>query len=172
MGHLNDIKDFIDIVSKLITAIATILAGAWAYYHFIEGRVFKPRLTLSLSARRLRTNGVEYILSIIELSNVGLSRIEISNADLRVCSLSSGAVVGAVAFPQKVWLKTLSVLLAHNSVESGETLKEQNILISASSLQEFPILIDFRVVAKGISFTATTIAEPTAMAEPKTPGVK
>ncbi len=159
LKDLKDIRDFVDIVFKSITAIATILGGAWAYYHFIKGRVFKPRLTLSTSARRLQTQGTEYVLSTIKLSNVGLSRIEIARADIRVCSLSGTAVTEAVGFPQLFLLKTVNVLLAHSSVESGEILKEQNILALASD-RNLPILLDFRVVAKGVSFTATTIAEP------------
>jgi hypothetical protein len=159
---LKDIRDFVDIVFKSIAAIATIVGGAWAYYHFIKGRVFKPRLTLSTSARRLQTQGTEYVLSTIELSNVGLSRIEIASADIRVCSISGTAV----DLPQLIWLKTVNVLLAHSSVEPGEILKEQNILALASD-QNLPILLDFRVVAKGISFTATTIAEPSDQDDPK-----
>jgi hypothetical protein len=148
---LKDIRDFVDIVFKSVTAIATIVGGAWAYYHFIKGRVFKPRLTLSISARRLQTQGTEYVLSTIKLSNVGLSRIEIAIADIRFCSISGTA--------KPIWLKTEKVLLAHSSVESGEILKEQNVLALASD-QNLPIQLDFRVVAKGVSFTARAIAEP------------
>jgi hypothetical protein len=158
-ADLKKIRDFVDIVFKSITVIATIVGGAWAYYHFIKGRVFEPRLTLSTSARRLRTQGTEYVLSTVELSNVGLSRIEIAKAEIRVCSLSGTAVTEAVGFPKLTGLKTVNVLLAHSAVESGETLKEQNILTLASD-QNLPILLYFRVVAKGVSFTAKTIAEP------------
>ena len=163
-ADLKNIRDIVDIVFKSITASATIVGGAWAYYHFIKGRVFKPRLTLSTSARRLQAKGTEYVLSTIKLSNVGLSRVEIASADIRVCSLSSPAVAGAVSFPKLTRLKTVNVLLAHNSVKSGETLKEQNILALASN-RDHPILLDLRVVAKGVSFTARTIAEPSDQAD-------
>jgi len=154
-----DIKDIVEIGSKIITALATILAGGWAYYRFVKGRVFKPRLTLTASARRLRIQGTEYVLSTIQLSNVGLSRIDIDGATLRVCSLSGRAVPELVTVPKRVWLDTSKVLLAHSWIESGEVLREENLLTLPLD-QGFPILLDLRIVARGVSFTATAIAEP------------
>jgi hypothetical protein len=54
-----DIKDIVKIISKIISALATILAGGWVYYRFVKGCVFKPRLTLIASARCLRIQGTE-----------------------------------------------------------------------------------------------------------------
>lgn len=152
-------NETIEMVSRVITALATILAGGWAYYRFVKGRVFKPRLTLTASARLLRVQGTEYVLSTIELSNVGLSKIDIHHADLRVCSLSGKAVAKLVTVPQRDWLRTCRVLLAHTWIESGEALREQNLLALPLDLG-VPILVDIRVVARGVSFTATSIAEP------------
>ena len=154
-----DTKDIVEIVSKIITALATIFAGGWAYYRFVKGRVFKPRLTLTASARRFRIQGTEYVLSTIELSNVGLSRIDIEGATLRVCSLSGKAVTKVLSVPQRVWLDTSRVLLAHSWIESGEVLREQS-LITLPLDQRFPILLDFKVLARGVSFSAMAIAEP------------
>jgi hypothetical protein len=154
-----DTKDIVDIISKIITVLATIGAAGWAFYRFVKGRVFKPRLTLTVSARRLRMKGTEYVLYIVELSNVGLSRIDIDSADLRICSLTGKADAELVGVPQRDSLGTCQVLLAHSYVESGEVLREENLLILPVD-QSFPILLDFRVVARGESFTATAIAQP------------
>jgi len=154
-----DLKDIVGIVSSVVTLLATILAGGWAYYRFVKGRVFKPRLTLTASARRFRANGTEYVLSTIELSNVGLSKIDIHGADLRVCSLSGKAVPERVTVPQRHWLRTRRVLLAHSWVESGEVLREQNLLTLPLDLG-VPILVDIKVVARGVSFKATSVAVP------------
>jgi hypothetical protein len=156
-------KDIVDVVSKIITALATILAGGWAYYRFVKGRVFKPRLTLTAKARQLHIRTTEYVLSTIELSNVGLSRVDIDSATLRVCSLLGNAIAETVSVPQRVWLDTCRVLLAHRWIESGEVVNEQNLLTLPLN-HSSPILIDFRVVAQGVSLTVTAIAEPTATA--------
>jgi hypothetical protein len=152
------LKDIVETAAHGTTAVATILGGSFAYYRFVKGRVFKPRLTLTASARRICIDGSEYVSSTVTLSNVGLSRIDIGSADLRVCALSGKAVADVVGVPKYVRLHTRRVLLAHSWVESGETLTEQNLLILPLN-QDFPILLDFRVVARGVSFSATTIAE-------------
>jgi len=154
-----DIKDIVDIGSKIITATATILAGGWAYYRFVKGRVFMPRLTLDVSARQLRIHDTDYVLSTIQLSNVGLSRFDISVADLRVTSLSGESAAEFVTVPKRVWLDTPKVLLAHRWIESGEVLREQNLLVLPVG-HCLPVLIDCRVVSEGVSFSATTIATP------------
>lgn len=153
------IKDIVDVVSNIVTAIATILAGVWAYYRFVKGRVFEPRLILTAQARRLRIQATEFVLSTVELSNVGLSRIDLDTATVRLCSLSGDGVPDAVSVPERVWLDTCQILLAHSWIESGEVLTEQNLLTLPAD-HGSPILLDFRVVAQGVSFTATTIAEP------------
>src|ERR1041384_4805405 len=152
-------KDVVDIGSNIIRASATILAGGWAYYRFVKGRVFKPRLILTLSARQLRIQDTDYVLSTIELSNVGLSRIDISGATLRVTSLAGQSAAKVASMPKRVWLDTSKVLLAHTWIESGEVLREENLLILPVR-HCLPVLIDCRVVAKRVSFSARTIAEP------------
>jgi hypothetical protein len=153
------LKNVVDIVSKVVTALATILAGGWAYYRFIKGRVFVPRLTLAVTSRCLCIDGTDYVMSRIHLANVGLSKIDIDSSTLRVCSLVGRPVAGAVTTPQRVWLETRNVLLAHSRIESGEVLNEQNLLTLPLG-DRSPILIDVKVVAAGFSFTATAIAEP------------
>jgi len=154
-----DTRDVVDIVSKIVTALATILAGGWAFFRFVKGRVFKPRLTLTASARQLRIQGTAYVLSTIQLSNVGLSKFDIDKATLRVCSLSGEAGADLVTVPDVVWLKTSGVLLAHTWIESGEVLSEENLLILPLG-HRFPVLVNCRVVSQGVSFTATAIAVP------------
>jgi len=160
------IKDIVDVLSKAITALATILAGGWAYYRFVKGRVFHPRLTLTANAQQLRAETTTYLLSTIELSNVGLSRIDIKAATLRVCSLSAEAIPGIAVLPNRVWLDTSRVILAHTWIESGEVIKEQTLLTLPLGHRS-SVVIDFRVVSQGVSFAATAIAQP-APTEPST----
>lgn len=154
-----DAKDIVDIFSKSVTAIATILAGGWAFFRFVKGRVFKPRLTLTVSARQLCTEGTAYLLSTIQLTNVGLSRVDIAGATLRVCSLSGEPDAELVATPELAWLETPRVLLAHSWIESGEALREENILILPLN-HRLPVHVDCKVLSRGLSFTATAIAIP------------
>jgi len=152
-------KDLVDIGSNIVTAAATILAGGWAYYRFVKGRVFKPRLTLAASARQIRIEGTNYIISAIQLSNVGLSRIDLSGATLRVSSMTGKPAAQVATLPQRDWLDTSKVLLAHTWIESGEVLREQHLLILPTN-HPYPTLVEYRLVVKGVAFSATAIVVP------------
>lgn len=153
------IKDIVDVLSSAVTALATILAGAWAYYRFVKGRVFTPRLTLTVDARQSRIDAAAYVVATLNVANVGLSRVEIESATLRVSSLALEPVAGGVTEPRRVWLDTTRVLLAHSWIESGEVLKEQ-AMVTLPLDHRAPVVVDFRVVAHDVSFSAAAIAEP------------
>jgi hypothetical protein len=155
-------KDIVDIVAGIVTALATVRAGGFAYYRFVKGRVFHPRLTVNAQARQLRVDATSYVLTTLEVANVGLSRIDLDDATLRVSSLVGHAVADAASVPQRVWLDTAQVLLAHTWIESGEKLTEQSLLTLPIG-HNAPVLIDLRLVAQQVSLSATAIAEPASM---------
>lgn len=152
------LKDIVDIVAGVVTTLAAVLAGGFAYYRFIKGRVFHPRFTVSAQARQLRVHTTDYLLSTLEVANVGLSRIDIDEATLRVCSLI-GHATDAASAPDRVWLDTAQVMLAHTWIESGEKLTEQSLLTLPAG-HSAPVLIDFRVVTQDVSLSASAIAAP------------
>jgi hypothetical protein len=154
-----DLKDFVDVVSKTTTTIATVMAGGWAYYRFVKGRVFTPRLTIDMSSYRLRVDKANYVFVELTVSNVGLSKIEIKSANLRISKLSDVANAETNLSSSQEWLKTVPALLAHSWIESGEILKEEIIIALEAPPSDCPLVVYFRVVVKGISFTATSIAQ-------------
>ena len=158
-------KEIVEIVSHGITAVATVSAGAWAYYRFVKGRVFKPRLILSASARRVNMESNRYVLSSVELSNVGLSRVDIDSAILRISALSSGPFA-EVSVPSRTWLGTSRVLLAHTWIESGEVLKAQTLLALPAG-DERPAVVDYKVVVGDVSFRTEAFVVPPADASQK-----
>lgn len=151
------IKDLFDIASKTVTMLATIFAGLWAYYRFVKGRVYKPRLTLTVTARRIRIDKLECVVSTVELANVGLSRVGIKVADLRVSKLNKKTTEQEAYIAESSWMLTERILLAHSYIESGEKITEQIMFIVNT---DAPIVLNFRVTSNDVSFTATTIAEP------------
>jgi hypothetical protein len=154
-----EVKDIVDIASKGVTTLATILAGGWAYYRFLKGRIFHPRLTLIVSAKRLNEGGTDYVLSRVELKNSGLSRISFEPASLRIGALTGVARTNAAALPRFAWLGTFGVLQAHAWIDSGETLTDEHLLILPAGQTSSPTMVIVRVVADNISFSATAIAD-------------
>lgn len=153
------IADVAGIVSSVVTTFATVLAGGWAYYRFLKGRVFKSRLTLVLTASQIRVQGTAYVLSVIEIANVGLSSVDLSNGTLRFRALTGKSGEDSAAVPGSTWLETSNVLLAHTWIESAETLAEQHLLILPAT-HRVPVQVDLRVVSRGVSFSASAIAMP------------
>jgi hypothetical protein len=153
------VKDVVDIVSGVVTTLAAILAGGFAYYRFVRGRVFHPRLTVNAEARQLRVEATNYVLATLEVANVGLARIDLGQASLQVSSLVGRGDTKAASVPQVDWLHTTEVLQAHTWIESGEKLTEQSLLMLPIG-HRAPVLVDFRVVSQKVSLSATAIAEP------------
>lgn len=149
-----NIKDFVDILSSIVTVIATILAGAWAYFHFVKGRVFNPRLTLTISARQLQMRGETYVVSTLQLSNVGLSMVKIREGKLIFDNPDARDANITKSFDRVVD----KVLLRHTRIEPGAVIKEECIRrLPADHCS--PVKVVFRVVdAGGSEFTATAIA--------------
>lgn len=153
------VAEFADIASSIVAVVATVLAGGWAYYRFLKGRVFHSRLTLSLTTSRVSVHGTEYLLSVIEVSNVGLSSVDLGSGTLRFRELAGKARNDSVVIPGSVWLDTSNVLLAHTWIESGEKLAEQHLLILPAR-HRLPVQADLRVVSGGVSFSVSSIAMP------------
>jgi len=153
------VAEFADIASSIVAVVATVLAGGWAYYRFLKGRVFHSRLTLSLNTSRVSVHGTEYLLSVIEVSNVGLSSVDLGSGTLRFRELAGKARNDSVVIPGSVWLDTSNVLLAHTWIESGEKLAEQHLLILPAR-HRLPVQADLRVVSGGVSFSVSSIAMP------------
>jgi hypothetical protein len=153
-----EVKDIVDIASKGVTMAATFLAGGWAYYRFIKGRVFYPRLTVAVSAKRLNSGGIEYVQSKIELKNSGLSKVTFDPVSLRIGWLSGNPLANAAVVPKFTWLGTFGVLQAHSWIDSGEILTDENLHILPPT-QTAPTMVIVRVVADNVAFSATAMAD-------------
>jgi len=49
---LDDAKTVAEIIGTLITALAVIVGAVWAYYRFVKGRTYRPRLEVSMGGER------------------------------------------------------------------------------------------------------------------------
>jgi hypothetical protein len=71
--------EWIDTAGKAIAAMATIVVGAWVWFKHLQGRVYRPRLRLRTTAKRLARGSREYLFIRSELENVGLARVKIAH---------------------------------------------------------------------------------------------
>lgn len=169
-------KDWIDIGSKIITAVIAIIAGGFAWYKFVKGRVFRPRFKLSITASQVKLAGYPYILSFIEVSNVGAANVKIKEASIQMRPITPATTEG---FRSKQTTFTEEVLSRHTWVDSGLTVREEHLTASPTT-EDLAIDLNFRVVAFGprgwlnggkrtnISYSTTTIAMPRDSGVPST----
>jgi len=48
---LDDIKTIVEIIGTAVTAAAVVIGGSWAYFKFVKGRTYRPRLEVGLSGQ-------------------------------------------------------------------------------------------------------------------------
>lgn len=127
---LVDFKDVIGAVQSLLTMLALLLGGAWAYFKFVKGRVFVTRLEPSLEGRIVRQDGLQLAIVEIGIKNVGLSRVDLNRklSSIEICGYPPGnyfpefhnALVDRIGVTQAVTL--------HEWIEPGEFISEQHLL--------------------------------------------
>src|SRR5262249_49411574 len=84
---LSQTKDFFSILQSGFTILGIVVGGVWAYFKFIKGRLFKPRLALEIEAKFIcdqflttrYSERIKYLLITIQFKNVGLSKVEIAH---------------------------------------------------------------------------------------------
>jgi len=142
-------KDIVAIASSVVAMLATFVGGVWAYYRFRKGRSSEPRLTLGLDARVQRTGSENCVLCTFEVKNVGLTKVDIARAHVRICLISKQG--------QRTRLATRKILAAHSWVEPAATVHEEHLVSCAD--QCGTAQVEFRLVAKRSTFRAMRVVE-------------
>jgi hypothetical protein len=62
-----------------LKALAVLFGGLWVLLNYYRGRTHTPHLQLRVFAERVLREGDEYLMIKTELSNVGLSRVDVVN---------------------------------------------------------------------------------------------
>lgn len=137
----------VDIFAKLFQIIAITGGGVWAYYKFIKGRVYRPRLKLSVHANNLITQGQNLLLVSLTIENVGLSVVKLRKESMLVRVLlpevsNPGSKIRKI---EGKWIGTFRVFQQHAWIESNETIGDQLTLSIPSSERE-AFILQFRVV--------------------------
>jgi hypothetical protein len=145
-------------VKTIVETAAVIVGGIWAYYKFFRGRTFRPRLELSISGRASEAKGLTNVLISVQLKNVGLSKVAISQegSAIRVFATDPAKSDGVAEWQRAI---TVGVFEKHGWIEPGETIADQ-ALISVAGIGHKAIKIELRLVGSGIEWNALCIIEP------------
>ncbi len=144
-----DFTKIIEALKNIITILGIAIGGLWAYYHFIKGRVFKPRVEGKISGSISQDQEIRYLLATLQIKNVGLSRVILKQqgSALRVFSLKKDTYSPEVSTVEweKVWI--FSVFERHEWIEPGEPIEDQ-VIIPIPLQRMKPFKLDLRIVAE------------------------
>jgi hypothetical protein len=134
-------------VSSLVTAVAVVIGGIWAYRKFIQGRTFKPRSSAKLSAQWHVLPAVGHVLHVrICVTNIGASSLILvpRGTGLAISFPAASQTSAAHRRTDKWWpdirwekvplleggvqARTFVILKDHQWVEPGETVFDDLLL--------------------------------------------
>jgi hypothetical protein len=128
------------IVAKTVQTVALLVGGAFAYFKFVRGRVFRPRLELSVSGTLFEKNGSRYLIATAKAKNVGLSKC---------ATQQEGSGVRISAYTDDGWevLTADDVLQQHEWIESAEPLSD-DVLFPLNHRHDVAYRLEFRLVSQ------------------------
>jgi len=119
------------ILRDVSTATAFLVGGIWAYYKFIKGRVFKPKIEIDIKCTSYNQKaGIFIINSELFVKNLGLSRVEFDKevSAIRIYKIINDDVLQADSqrIKEIEWerISTFDILSEHEWIEPNETIKD------------------------------------------------
>lgn len=145
-------------IKTIVETVAVIVGGFWAYYKFFRGRTFEARLELAISGRASEAKGVTNVLISVQMKNVGLSKVGISQegSAIRVFTTDPAKAEGVAEWQRAI---TVGVFEKHGWIEPGETITDQ-ALISVAGIGHKAIKLELRLVGNHMEWNALSIIEP------------
>jgi hypothetical protein len=173
---LNDIA--IDKTQNFFACLA-IIVGAWAaYYKFLKGRIFRPRIDLSVQGSLISKSKIPLMQITAKIKNTGLSKVRLSDVTVDVWSSKEPI---ANSFREVIWEHIDCYPMFGDAwIEPGESIEDQTLvplikanLNSATEKQEGPTAYKVRLkaVTPKQKRTATRIVtkEPSKNQSPQSP---
>jgi hypothetical protein len=160
-------KDNFRLLAKeiLIRLIALVIAGLWAYFKFISGRVFRPRLEPNVSGKAVKKGEFIYAYVEAKLKNVDLSKVDIKQEGTAV-SINCAPV----GWPREVmnpeWDRegTFPIFQAHDWIEPGELIGDDQLIVLPGA-EWTSVRIDLRISSGKMAWSSKGLLE---IEEPET----
>jgi hypothetical protein len=127
---LDDVHTWFDIIAAGLTALALVIGASWAYFKFVKGRTFRPRLDVGMVGQWHVVDRKPLLQARVTVTNVGASVV-------RPLEKGSGLRVSVLAEDQppapsaEVWhaLRVFNVLTDdHKWIEPQETVSDDLLL--------------------------------------------
>jgi hypothetical protein len=146
VGLLGDIKTVVDIVGTVATAVALAVGGLWAYFKFVRGRTYRPRLEVGMSGQWRQVDGTDLLHARISVRNIGNSVVTLlqKGTGLRVSVLAADQETAPAAVAWTV-LRVFEMLGEHEWIEPGEVVSD-DVLLNLGVPERIPVRFESRLV--------------------------
>jgi hypothetical protein len=135
-----------------LKALAVLLGGFWVLLNYYRGRIHTPHLQLRVFPERVLRDEEEYLMIKTELSNVGLSRVDVVNRGC-IVTISAHRLPKKVDFVMEPKWEELANL---DLYKSQEWVEPSGLLID-SQVVPLPGLAD-RFLRVWVHFETTAVA--------------
>ena len=145
-------------VHNLAETAALVLAAIWAYYKFFRGRTFRPRLKLTASGTIRPTGASAELLAVAQIENVGLSKLEISQAGTALI-ISRSLPITEETGPLVPWeeLIVLPVLKNRAKLKKPPKRTRYGNYYFTSLAESTALKLDLRIVTNKIEWNQVSI---------------
>jgi hypothetical protein len=143
---LSDVRDIVSMLGTTTTMLAVIVGGLWAYFKFIRGRTYRPRLSVTMLAQWQVVDGRHLLHARVIVKNIGVSVVTLRQlgTGLRVSVLSPQQPAAPAAASWEV-VRVFEILTEHQWIEAGETVSDDQ-LINMDSPHPQMTLLETRLV--------------------------
>jgi hypothetical protein len=102
----------------------------WAYFKFARGRLFRPRLEMTISGSPTRHRECYHVIVRYTVRNIGLRRVTIDQAGSDICvEIAHPASPAAMIPPTWKLQGSHPVLQNHRRIESGGAVSEEIMIL-------------------------------------------
>jgi len=130
-----DWESLTKIVQSIFTSSGILVGGIWAYFKFLRGRVYKPRMELNVVCLPYLQKDHLVLLHVkVELKNVGLSKIKIDRCCSairihRILKLKNQDLLKEKALESN-WkhIGSFPLFKEHEWIEPSEVIRDEKIL--------------------------------------------
>lgn len=152
--------ELIDLLQKVLSSLAIIIGSVWAYYKFIKGRLFYPRLEVIINGHLISNESNNYLILYCGLKNVGSSKVDlnIDSSAVRVFKCESTVIEDPLEIESADWihLGSFPIFTEHKWIEGGEVIKD-TLLLSVQYQNGFFYKSVIKIVGQKISWNAAEI---------------
>jgi hypothetical protein len=168
---LDTFKTWTDAIGTIITSLAVIVGGIWAYFKFAKGRILRPKLAIEISGQWLKINRKQWLQVRIRVENIGASKVilrqEGTGLEVKVLAASQPSPPDYAEWKSA---DMYEVLDSHEWIEPGETVSDD--LMLNLGIRPVPIRLDARLIMqrkifKNIEINARRVLPVDAVISPQ-----